>query len=185
MFIFIKFRKKKMSWKLSKSLLLITVCLITFSACGAWQKVRDTTVKTTKQILFEQVTTLKLDLKARENINFDEKGRPLSVAVRVYQLQDKKLFEKADYNSLLEEDKIFLKQDLLELKQYVIRPSETISINQKLHEKTKFIGIVAFYHSPAKNDKSWMLLIDKQQLSNKKILPVTLIHNTLQVETKD
>ena len=173
-----------MTWHYGKTTSLVVICLL-LSGCGAWQKVRDTTVSTTKQIFFEQVTTLKLDLKARESINSDEKGQPLSVVVRVYQLQDKKLFEEADYDSLLEEDKILLKQDLLEIKQYVIRPNEIISINEPLNEKTKFIGIAAFYHTPANQEKSWMLTIDKKQLSNKTSLPVDLIDNIIQMEIKD
>ena len=71
------------------------------SACGAWQTVSDSTSSAYHAVFFKQVKVLKVDLTARASVNPDEAMRSTSVAVRVYQLKDRKLFDKASYDDLL------------------------------------------------------------------------------------
>lgn len=80
------------------------------SACGAWQAVSDTTSSAYHAVFFKQVKVLNVDLSAREALNPDDAGRATSVAVRVYQLKDRKLFDGASYDDLLKNDRTVLAQ---------------------------------------------------------------------------
>jgi type VI secretion system protein VasD len=51
------------------------------------------------------VKVLNVDFTARASLNPDEAMRSTSVAVRVYQLNDRKRFDEASYDDLLKNDK--------------------------------------------------------------------------------
>ena len=151
----------------SGPLVKILVLILTLSGCGAMQAVKDTTLDVGKAILFTQVKNLKLDLVAREELNPDDKGSPLSVLVRVYQLKDVKSFSAATYSQILSDDKAILGADLLARKELVLSPGATISLDEPMHKEANQIAVVALYRMQPK-DSVWWLLLKKQNLDNDK-----------------
>jgi hypothetical protein len=73
--------------------LAVGITLI-LAGCGLTQKVTDGTVAVTKSIFYKQIKTLHLDIRAREAVNSNAGGVALSTVVRIYQLKDRKTFDR-------------------------------------------------------------------------------------------
>lgn len=148
------------------------------SACGAWQAVSDTTVSATKAVFYKQVKVLNVDFKAREALNQDDKGKSLSVVVRVYQLKDRKAFDSASYDDLLKNDKTLLAQDLLDSYAVIVNPGGAGSLSQPMQEDTKFVAIAVFFREAA-IDADWRRVVLKKSLSADNPLKFELLGNQL------
>ena len=114
------------------------------SACGAWQSVSNTSSSAYHAVFFKQVKVLNVDLTARASLNPDEAQRSTSVAVRVYQLKDRKLFDSASYDDLLKHDKTVLAQDLQASIATVVNPGGSASMSQPMQADTEYVAVVAF-----------------------------------------
>ncbi|WP_232438479.1 type VI secretion system lipoprotein TssJ [Burkholderia ubonensis] len=148
------------------------------SACGAWQAVSDASSSTYHAVFFKQVKVLNVDLSAREALNPDDAGRPTSVAVRVYQLKDRKMFDGASYEDLLRNDRTVLAQDLQTSMASVMNPGASASLAQPMQADTKYVAIVAFYRNPGNGD-GWKYVIEKRKLDADKPLKLELVDQLL------
>jgi type VI secretion system protein VasD len=148
------------------------------SACGAWQAVSDTTSSAYHAVFFKQVKVLNVDLTARASVNPDEAQRSTSVAVRVYQLKDRKLFDGASYDDLLKNDKTVLAQDLQGSIAIVVNPGASASLSQPMQAGTEYVAVVAFYRDPDSNG-AWRRVIPKKKLSADVPLKLELLTNKL------
>ncbi|WP_232450350.1 type VI secretion system lipoprotein TssJ [Burkholderia ubonensis] len=148
------------------------------SACGAWQAVSDASSSTYHAVFFKQVKVLNVDLSAREALNPDDAGRPTSVAVRVYQLKDRKMFDGASYEDLLRNDRTVLAQDLQTSMASVMNPGASASLAQPMQADTKYVAIVAFYRNPGNGD-GWKYVIEKKKLDADKPLKLELVDQLL------
>ncbi|CAM3142282.1 type VI secretion system lipoprotein TssJ [Burkholderia ubonensis] len=152
--------------------------LMLLSGCGAWQAVSDASSSAYHSVFFKQVKVLNVDLSARESLNPDDAGRPTSVAVRVYQLKDHKLFDGASYDDLLKNDRTVLAQDLRATIASVLNPGAAASLSQPMQADTKYIAIVAFYRNPGNGD-GWKYVIEKKKLDADKPLKLELVDQLL------
>jgi type VI secretion system protein VasD len=134
------------------------------SACGAWQGVSETSVGAYKAVFHKQAKVLNVDLNARASLNPDEADRPVSVAVRVYQLKDRKSFDGASYDDLLKNERAVLSADLQDTAGAVVNPGSAVSLSQPVRPDTEYIAIVAFFRNP-KNDSDWRRVVPKKSLS--------------------
>ncbi|RKE38741.1 type VI secretion system protein VasD [Paraburkholderia sp. BL23I1N1] len=148
------------------------------SACGAWQTVSDSTSSAYHAVFYKQVKVLNVDLTARASVNPDEAKRSTSVAVRVYQLKDRKLFDKASHDDLLKNDKTVLAQDLQASIATVVNPGASASVSQPMQPDTEYVGIVAFYRDPDSNG-AWRRVVPKKTLSADAPLKLELLANEL------
>ncbi|WP_330988369.1 type VI secretion system lipoprotein TssJ [Burkholderia territorii] len=148
------------------------------SGCGAWQAVSDASSSTYHAVFFKQVKVLNIDLSAREALNPDDAGRPTSVAVRVYQLKDRKMFDGASYEDLLKNDRTVLAQDLQTSMASVMNPGASASLTQPMQADTKYVAIVAFYRNPGNGD-GWKYVIEKKKLDADKPLKLELVDQLL------
>jgi type VI secretion system protein VasD len=148
------------------------------SACGAWQTVSDSTANAYHAVFYKQVKVLSVDLTARASVNPDEAMRSTSVAVRVYQLKDRKLFDKASYDDLLKNDKTVLAQDLQASMATVVNPSACASVSQPMQPDTEYVAVVALYRDPDSNG-AWRRVIPKKKLSADAPLKLELLANGL------
>jgi type VI secretion system protein VasD len=156
-------------------------CATLLSACGAWQSVSDTSASAYRAVFYKQVKTVDIDLTARASVNPDDAGRATSVAVRVLQLKDRKLFDGASYDDLLKNDRTVLAQDLQAASlSAVLNPGASASLTQPLQPDTKFVAVVAFYREPG-SDGAWKRVIDKKQLDPDKPLKLELVDQSLLV----
>lgn len=161
--------------RLSATLLVTSVLL---SACGAWQTVSDSTSNAYHAVFYTQVKVLNVDLTARASVNPDEAMRSTSVAVRVYQLKDRKLFDKASYDDLLKNDKTVLAQDLQASIATVVNPGASASVSQPMQPDTEYVGVVAFYRDPGSNG-AWRRVVPKKKLSTDAPLKLELVDREL------
>jgi type VI secretion system protein VasD len=152
------------------------------SACGAWQTVSDSTSGAYHAVFYKQVKVLNVDLTARASVNPDEAMRSTSVAVRLYQLKDRKLFDNASYEDLLKNDKIVLAQDLQDSVGTVVNPGASASVTQPMQPDTEYVGIVAFYRDPDSNG-TWRRVVPKKKLSADAPLKLELVDRELVATT--
>jgi type VI secretion system protein VasD len=153
-------------------------CVLLLSACGAWQAVSDTSSSAYHAVFFKQVKVLDVDLAAREALNPDDAGRPTSVAVRVYQLKERKLFDGASYDDLLKHDRAVLAQDWQAGMATVVNPGAAASLSQPLQGDAKYVAIVAFYRNPG-NGGGWKYVIEKKKLGANHPLKLQLVDQLL------
>jgi type VI secretion system protein VasD len=147
-------------------------------ACGAWQAVSDTTSNAYHAVFYKQVKVLNIDLTARAAINLDDANQPCSVAVRVYQLKDRKRFDTASYDDLLKSDRTVLARDLQASIATVVNPGASASLSQPMQPGTEYVALVAFYRAPG-SDGGWRRVIPKRKLAADTPLKLDLIEREL------
>ncbi|MGF6469894.1 type VI secretion system lipoprotein TssJ [Paraburkholderia youngii] len=148
------------------------------SACGAWQSMSDASSSAYHAVFFKRIKVLDVDLSAREELNPDDAGRATSVAVRVYQLKDRKVFDGASYEDLLKNDRTLLAQDLQASMASVLNPGASASLSQPMQADTNYVAIVAFYRNPG-NGNGWKYVIGKKKLDADKPLKISLMDQFL------
>jgi type VI secretion system protein VasD len=152
--------------------------VLLLSACGAWQSVSDTSSNAYHAVFFKQIKVLDVDLSARDALNPDDAGRATSVAVRVYQLKERKMFDGASYEDLLKNDHTVLAQDLQASMASVLNPGASASLSQPMQTDTKYVAVVAFYRNPGNGD-GWKYVIEKKKLDADKPLKISLVDQLL------
>jgi type VI secretion system protein VasD len=148
------------------------------TGCGAWQAVSDTSVSAYNAVFHKRVKVLDVDLTARAALNQDGAGRSTSVAVRVYQLKDRKLFDGASYDDLVKNDATVLAQDLKADMATVVNPGASASLSQPMEKETEFVAIAAFYREPGK-EGAWKQVIAAKKLKADAPLKLVLVDRTL------
>jgi len=150
------------AWSVRPLLILLVLCL---SACGAWQYVTDTSKDLASALFHTRLKTVKLDVSAREELNPDDKGRSLSVLLRVYQLRDGKAFRSASYAQLLTDDKAILGDELIARKDIVLAPATSISLNEPFDEHAGQLAVIALFRL-ADQSAAWRISIPRSALDN-------------------
>jgi type VI secretion system protein VasD len=158
--------------------ILAAAGLIALAGCGAWQATSDGVVDGAKWIFTTQVKTMNIDLDARAASNETSGGQSLSTVVRLYQLKDAQTFAKLEYVQLQKDDLVLLKSDLLATKDVVLKPGAAASISEPMDKEAEYVGVVAFFRSPASNGV-WKLLIPKKQWKDTDPVKVQVQGNTL------
>ncbi len=161
----------------NKLLMSFLLCL-GLVGCGTIQAVSDGVVDLSNAILFTKIKKLKLDLIARNELNSSDRGQPLSVVVRVYQLKDGKSFQAASYQQLLSDDKVTLGSDLLATKEVVLLPGATLSLNEAMHEEATQIGVLTLFRN-IKQEAVWRTHLDVENLDNDKVAQLEFLENKM------
>jgi type VI secretion system protein VasD len=161
----------------NKLLMSFLLCL-GLVGCGAIQAVSDSVVGFGNDVLFTKIKKLKLDLIARNALNSSDRGQPLSVVVRIYQLKDGKSFQAASYQQLLSDDKVALASDLLATKEVVLLPGATLSLNEAMHEEATQIGILTLFRH-INQESVWRTHLDVENLDNDKVAQLEFIENKM------
>ncbi|MCG5075971.1 type VI secretion system lipoprotein TssJ [Paraburkholderia tagetis] len=154
--------------------------ILLLAGCGAWQAVSDGTSNALRAVFYRQVKVLNVDLAARDALNPDDAGRSTSVAVRVYQLKDRKVFDGASYDDLMKSDKTVLAQDLNSSMAAVLNPGASASFTEPLQKSTQYVAVIALYRVPG-TDSAWKRVIEKKKLDPEKPLKLELVANQLQI----
>ncbi len=146
------------------SLLLLPSLL---AGCGLTQSVSDGTASVVKSVFYKQVKTLHLDITARQALNTDgQENTSLSepLMVRVYQLKDRKIFDKTVYQQLLTQGDEAPGADLLASRSLVVKPGEDVSLDMPLDEKAQFVAVVALFRAPEMAKNSWKRVLSRDEL---------------------
>lgn len=98
-----------------------------------------------------------LKLHAAKRLNVDKRGQSLALLVRVYKLRQRAAFEQAPYAAFLssQAEREALGADLIEVKELTLVPGQQLELADKLAREAGWIGVVALFHSPAR--EGWRL----------------------------
>lgn len=126
-----------------------------------------------------------LDFTAREALNTDAResnSLSESVVVRVYQLKDRKTFDKTVYQQLLKDGDTILKADLLASRDVVVKPGGDANLNMPMEEDAQFVAVAGLFRHPDMVNNTWKQVIERDDLDPDKprILEAGNNHLTLQ-----
>jgi type VI secretion system protein VasD len=99
---------------------------------------------------------VKLNLSSTANLNLNNARGPLPVVVRIYQLNDPKLFENATFNELWKDDLAVLGNSLLRKDSLTLDPASHQKIRLDRHEQTRFVALMAAFNNQP--DNSWRVV---------------------------
>ncbi|WP_202301012.1 type VI secretion system lipoprotein TssJ [Dryocola clanedunensis] len=146
---------------------LLPLLALSLSGCGLTQSVTDGTKSAITSVFYKKIKVLHLDFTAREALNTDAReNNSLSepVVVRVYQLKDRKTFDKTVYQQLLKDDEAILKDDLLASRDVIIKPGGDATLDMPMDADAQFVAVVGLFRHPdmAKND--WKQVLEREEL---------------------
>ncbi|WP_226503053.1 type VI secretion system lipoprotein TssJ [Pseudomonas sp. MWU16-30317] len=172
------------------NLLQLTVLSALLGGCGLTQTVTDTSTSTAKAIFYKQVKTLHLDLTGRAALNTDMTnmtGLSVPTLVRVYQLRDNKIVDRATYDNLLNNADNLLRTDLLDQHTVLIKPGEGAQMDVPLNRDAQFVTVVALYRTPDTQENTWRLTLSRIDLEPDRARVIELGNSrlTLQPLTKE
>ncbi|BBO63724.1 Uncharacterized protein conserved in bacteria [Serratia marcescens] len=150
--------------------------------CGVTQSVTDGTKSAFSALFYKKIKVLHLDFTAREALNTDAReSNSLSepVVVRVYQLKDRKTFDKTVYQQLLQDDGIILKADLLASRDVVLKPGGDINLNMPMEEEAQFVALVGLFRHPDMDKNTWKLTMGREELDPDKARVIEAGNNHL------
>ena len=172
---------------LRTSLIKSACCLLALSltGCGVTQSISDGTKSAYTAIFHKKIKVLHLDFTAREALNTDARENNSlseSVVVRVYQLKDRKTFDKTVYQQLLKEGDTVLKADLLASRDVVVKPGGDANLSMPMEEDARFVAVVGLFRHPDRVNNTWKQVIERDDLDPGKprILEAGTNHLTLQ-----
>lgn len=161
--------------------------LVAFSltGCGVTQGVADGTKAVYTAVFYKKIKVLHLDFTAREALNTDAReSNSLSepVVVRIYQLKDRKIFDKTVYQQLLRDGDTILKADLLATRDVVVKPGGDANLDMPMEEGTRFVAVVGLFRHPDVVNNTWKQILKREDLDPDKprILEAGTNHLTLQ-----
>ncbi|WP_292992005.1 type VI secretion system lipoprotein TssJ [Pantoea sp.] len=172
---------------LPTSLIKSTCCLLALSltGCGVTQGISDGTKSAYTAIFYKKIKLLHLDFTARGALNTDARESNAlseSVMVRVYQLKDRKTFDKTVYQQLLKDGDTILKDDLLATRDVVVKPGGDANLDMPMETDAQFVAVVGLFRHPDMVNNTWKLVIQRDDLDPDKprILEAGNNHLTLQ-----
>lgn len=94
--------------------------------------------------------TVQLRLETAQNLNAGEDGQGLSTVFRVYKLKDRNAFLATPYSVFgsPEREKSAFGQDVLEMREMVLSPGESLDMKEKITADTPYLGTVALFRQP-------------------------------------
>ncbi|MEY4575679.1 MAG: type secretion system lipoprotein TssJ [Pseudomonadota bacterium] len=93
-------------------------------------------------------TALELDLETSDRVNLDENGRSLPTLLRIYQLTDISLLQRASFEEMLESPKQTLGQTLVKDLELTIYPGQRTAQHLVRESKADYIVGVAVFRNP-------------------------------------
>lgn len=146
---------------------LLPLAGLMLSGCGVTQGVTDGTKSAFNAVFYKNIKVLHLDFTAREALNTDSReSNSLSepVVVRVYQLKDRKTFDKTVYQQLLNDGENILKADLLATRDVVVKPGGDVMLDMPMEADAKFVAVVGLFRHPDTVKNTWKLTIGREDL---------------------
>jgi len=149
------------------------------AGCGLTQDVTDGTVAVTKSLFYKQVKTLHLDIRAREAVNKNAGGVPLSTVIRLYQLKDRKTFDSTDYPSLFATDSQAIKADLVAEKDIRLQPGGAVMIDMPMDDNAQYVAVAGMFISPDQANNTWRVVLSRDDLDPDKARIIEAGNNRL------
>ncbi|MCW1828079.1 type VI secretion system lipoprotein TssJ [Enterobacter asburiae] len=165
--------------------LALTVLLTSLlSGCGLAQSVTDSSKKVAKALFYKKVKVVHLQFRSRAELNPDEDGMALATRVQVYQLKDRKAFDKADYNALVDSADVTLSEDIVAKKEIQARPGQIINFTMPMDEQALYVAIVAQYRTPDVRRNDWRLVLSRDDVAPDDVLRIEMARYSLILQEK-
>ena len=87
-----------------------------------------------------------LTIKASPDLNRSQAGTPLSVAVRLYSLNDRARFSTADAYGLMDRENAVLGDERAGSQEMVVRPGETRKVTLTPKPGVRYLGVAVLFH---------------------------------------
>jgi len=155
---------------------------LSLTGCGLTQRVSDGTKSAFTAVFYKKIKVLHLDFTAREALNTDEResnSLSESLVVRIYQLRDRKTFDKTVYQQLLKEGETVLAADLLSTRDVVIKPGGDVQLDMPMEEAAKYVGVAGLFRHPDQVKNRWKLTIEREALDPDKARVIEAGNNSL------
>ena len=159
----------------------LTLAALSLAGCGAWQSAKTTTAGTTRAIFTTKVKTIHLAIASHAELNRDDHGVSLPVAIRVYQMKTPDAFWDADYVQLLD-DPDALKPHALRHIDITLTPGRTTVLDQPVTPGAQYVAIAAFFRHPSPNH--WKLVIPISQWKKSRSVPIAVNSDRIEQEHK-
>ncbi|AIU89167.1 type VI secretion system lipoprotein TssJ [Pectobacterium odoriferum] len=164
---------------------LLPLLAFSLAGCGLTQGVADGTKSAFNAVFYKKIKVLRLDFTAREALNTDSReSNSLSepVVVRIYQLKDRKTFDKTVYQQLLQDGDTILKDDLLASRDVVVKPGGDANLDMPMEEDAQFVAVAGLFRHPDMVNNTWKYVIQREDLDpdRPRILEAGNNHLTLQ-----
>lgn len=180
-----------LSTSLTRAVLwLLPAMALSLAGCGVTQGVADGTKSTFNALFYKKIKVLHLDFTAREALNIDSResnsfSEP--VVIRVYQLRDRKTFDKLVYQQLLQEGDTLLQADRLASREVVLKPGGDANLDMPMEDDARYVAVVGLFRHPDMVSNSWKQVIKRNDLDPDKprILSAGNNHLTLQTGKDD
>jgi type VI secretion system protein VasD len=146
---------------------LLPLVAFSLTGCGVTQSVTEGTKSAFSAIFYKKIKVLHLDFIAREALNTDAReSNSLSepLVVRVYQLKERKTFDKTVYQQLLKEDDTQLNADLLATRDMVVKPGGDANLDMPMEADAQFVAVVGLFRHPDMVNNTWKLVIEREDL---------------------
>ncbi|MFK0088043.1 type VI secretion system lipoprotein TssJ [Pseudomonas sp. NPDC090755] len=154
-------------WRTVSNSLWLAALAASLGGCGLSQTLTDSSTSAARSIFYTQVKTLHLDFSGRVATNRDVADMSdLSVptVVRVYQLRERKVMERATYDGLLHSSTTVLGADLLDERAVVVKPGEGAQMSIPMNPDAQFITVVALFRTPDTDRDTWRLTLSRNDL---------------------
>lgn len=143
--------------------------LLAFSltGCGVTQGITDGTKSAFNAVFYKKIKVLHLDFTAREALNTDTReSNSLSepVVVRIYQLKDRKTFDKTVYQQLLKDGEAMLETDLLATRDVVVKPGGDTNLDMPMEDEAQFVAVVGLFRHPDMVKNTWKQVLKREDL---------------------
>lgn len=152
---------------LLKKRLWLPLLAASLAGCGLTQSVTDGTKSAFNAVFYKKIKVLHLDFTAREALNTDAReSGSLSepVVIRVYQLRDRKVFDRMVYQQLLKEGDAVLKEDLLASRDVVLRPGGDASLDMPMEAEANYVAVAGLFRHPDMEKESWRRVLERDEL---------------------
>jgi len=114
---------------IARRLLLVTPALALVASCGP-----------------PPPAAVDLAMKASPDLKRNQAGTPLSVAVRLYSLNDRARFATADAYGLMSRENAVLGDERAGSEEIVVRPGETRNVTMAPKPGVRFLGVSVLFH---------------------------------------
>jgi type VI secretion system protein VasD len=96
-------------------------------------------------------TIVPVRITAATDMNADESGQGLSMVVRLYHLKSNNSFLMAPYSAFghPDKEKQAIGDDLIEAREMVVSPGQTIESKERLTDDAAYLGLAALFRTPS------------------------------------
>ncbi|WP_090133340.1 type VI secretion system lipoprotein TssJ [Kushneria avicenniae] len=170
--------------------LVLMLCMVFLvGGCGVADRVGNRMSDSWAGDLFGNQERVRVVIASDASLNPDTQGEPLSVVVRLYQLGELPPFATAAPDQLWDNPDDVLGEALLSQRELTVLPGDEKIDVAALDEKTRYVGIAAFFRHTQRN--VWHVALDADELRRDGLLSasegirVRLVDDRIELERGD